>query len=160
MKAAAPAVTGGANVPNLTAPPPPGHTDQVYSLAITPDGKFLASGSADKMVKLWNVATGEPVRAFVMPGLKPDGTAHPGFVQGVRFTPDGTKLVSVGSAPKNAGYVAVWNVADGKPLAAHTLPLGPIHSVDVTADGTAVIGCGPKVRGMSDSDAVVLPLTK
>ncbi len=160
VKAAAPAVMGTAQVPNLTAPPPPGHTDQVYALAVTPDGKFLASGSADKTVKLWAVATGELVRAFVMPGLKPDGTAHPGFVQGVRFTPDGTKLVSVGSAPKNAGYVAVWNVADGKPLAVHTLPLGPIHSVDVTADGTTVIGCGPKTRGVSDSDAVVLPLTK
>lgn len=161
VKATAPAVVGGVNVPALAAPPPPGHTDQVYSLAITADGKFLASGSADKTVKLWNVATGELVRAFVTPGLKPDGTAHPGFVQCVRFTPDGSKLVSVGTAPKNKGYVAVWSVADGKPLAGYDLAVGPIYSVDVTADGTAVLGCGPKVaRGPTDSEAVVLPLGK
>lgn len=161
VKTIAPAVMSGANVPSLSAPPPPGHTDQVYSLAITTDGKLLASGSADKTVKLWNVTTGELVRSFVTPGLKPDGTAHPGFVQSVRFTPDGSKLVSVGTAPKNKGYLAVWNVADGKPLAGYELAVGPIYSVDVTADGTAVLGCGPKVaRGSTDSEAVVLPLGK
>lgn len=160
VKAAAPAVVGTAQVPSLNLPPPPGHTDQVYALAVSPDGQFLVSGSADKTVKLWNLATGELVRAFVSPGLKPDGAAHPGFVQSVRFTPDGTKAVSVGSAPKNMGFVAVWNVADGKRLAAYELPTGPIYSVDVTADGTAVLGCGPKTRGVSDSDAVVLPLAR
>jgi WD40 repeat protein len=160
VKAAAPAVLGTAQVPSLNLPPPPGHTDQVYALAVSPDGQFLVSGSADKTVKLWNLATGELVRAFVSPGLKPDGAAHPGFVQSVRFTPDGTKAVSVGSAPKNMGFVAVWNVADGKRLAAYEMPTGPIYSVDVTADGTAVLGCGPKTRGVSESDAVVLPLTK
>ncbi|MCU0705696.1 MAG: hypothetical protein MUF18_17140 [Fimbriiglobus sp.] len=159
VKKLAPTVASAAQVPSLNLPPHPGHTDQVYSLAITPDGKLLASGSADKTVKLWNMATGELVRAFVTPGLKPDGTAHPGFVQSVRFTPDGTKLVSVGTAPRNKGYLAVWNVADGKPLAAHELPIGPIYAVDVAADGTAVLACGPKVtRGPTDSEAVVLPL--
>lgn len=161
VKKLAPAVAGGAQVPSLNSPPPPGHTDQVYSLAITPDGKFLASGSADKTVKLWNVATGELVRSFVTPGLKPDGSAHPGFVQGVRFTTDGSKLLSVGTAPKGKGYLAVWNVADGKPLAGYELAVGPIYSVDIAADGTAVLGCGPKAsRGPTDSDAVVLPLPK
>jgi WD40 repeat protein len=35
-----------------------GHTDDVWSVAFSPDSKLLASGSADKTVKLWNVTTG------------------------------------------------------------------------------------------------------
>jgi WD40 repeat protein len=160
MKAASPMVLGGAGQAVLSQPPSPGHTDQVYSLAITADGKYLASGSADKTVKLWNPATGELVRAFANPTLKVPTDSHPGFVQCVKFTPDGSKLVSVGTAPKNKGYLAVWNVADGKLLAGYELAVGPIYSVDVTADGTAVLGCGPKTRGTSESEAVVTPLPK
>lgn len=160
VKAAAPSVVSAAATVSLAAPPPPGHTDQVYSLAISPDGKLLASGSFDRTVKVWNVATGELVRALVTPGLKPANSAHPGGVQCVRFTPDGTKLVSVSTAPRNKGTVAVWNVAEGKQLAFHELANGPIYSVDMAADGTTVLGCGPKVRGQTESDAVVIILPK
>ena len=54
--------------------------------------------------------------------------AHPGWVYGLRFTPDGKFLVSAGNAPKNQGYLAVWNVADGKMLYGEELPLGPFYS--------------------------------
>ena len=36
-------------------PPLTGHTDAVYSVAFSPDGKTLASGSSDRSVRLWNV---------------------------------------------------------------------------------------------------------
>lgn len=159
VKTVGPALTSAASTVGLNSPPPPGHTDQVYTLAITADGKFLASGSFDRTIKLWNVATGELVRTFVTPAFKPTGSGHPGAVQCLKFSPDGTKLVSVGTAPKGKGYLAVWNVADGKSLSGYELALGPIYSVDVTADGLAVLGCGPKApRGATDSDAVVIPL--
>jgi WD40 repeat protein len=154
--AAAPGVVGGANGFQLSLPPSPGHVDQVYSLALSADGKLLASGSADKTVKVWNPATGELVRALVNPHLK--GGSHPGFVQGVRFTPDGSKLVSVGGAPKYKGYVAVWAVADGKLVGGGEVPFGTVYAVDVTADGKAVLGCGPKARGETASDAVAVSL--
>ncbi len=161
VKAAGPAAFGGLWAAGVSVPPPPGHTDQVYSLTLDKDGKYLASGSADKTVKLWDAKTGELVRTFVNPTLKVTTDSHPGFVQSVKFTPDGTKLVTVGTAPKNKGYVAVWSVADGKLLAGYEMAVGPMYSVDVTADGHAVIGCGPKqARGGTDSEAVVIVLPK
>ncbi len=139
----------------------PGHSDAVYALALSPDGKVLASGSADRTVKLWNPTTGELIREFkntVDPKLK--DVAHPGYVQGLKFTPDGTRLVTVGTAPRNKGYLAVWAVADGKQLSGQELDLGPLHAVDVRADGLIVLGCASKVRSQSAADAILLPLPK
>ena len=42
-----------------------GHTDWVYCMAASPDGKCLASGSADGTVKLWNGADGKPLATLV-----------------------------------------------------------------------------------------------
>lgn len=154
--AAAPGVVGGANGFVMTQPPPPGHLDQVYALAVTADGKRLASGSADRTIKLWDPASGALLRTLTNPTLK--AGAHPGFVQGVRFTTDGSKLVSVGGAPKLKGYVAVWDVAAGKLLSGVEVPFGMVYAVELRADGTAVLGCGPKQRGATDSEAVVVKI--
>jgi WD40 repeat protein len=148
----------------LTAPPEPGHLDQVFALAFTKDGKYLATGSSDRTVKLWEAKTGQFVRDFPNPALKPQGhdrppPSHPGFVHCVRFTPDGSKLISAGTAPRGQGYLAVWSVTDGKLLAGQELPVGPIYSFDLTADGKSVVlGCGPKSRSQTESEAVVVPL--
>jgi WD40 repeat protein len=42
-----------------------GHTDWVYSVAVTPDGAKLASGSADGTVKLWNTADNRLLATFI-----------------------------------------------------------------------------------------------
>src|ERR671938_254744 len=42
----------------------PGHTDIVKTLAWSPDGKFIASGSWDKTVQVWNAATGAKVYTY------------------------------------------------------------------------------------------------
>jgi WD40 repeat protein len=49
-----------------------GHTDWVYALAASADGKTLASGSWDGEVRLWNLADGKAIRTFLAaPGFKP-----------------------------------------------------------------------------------------
>ncbi len=78
-----------------------GHSDQVRSVAFSPDGKTLASGSDDKTVKLWNVADGKELRSL---------SGHSSIVTSVAFSPDGKTLASV-SWDKT---VKLWNVADGK----------------------------------------------
>ena len=53
-----------------------GHKDWVYSLAISRDGKTIASGSWDGEVRLWNSADGKLIRSFIAaPGYKPAQTA-------------------------------------------------------------------------------------
>lgn len=150
------------------APPPKkdegpfGHRDQVFALALSKDGKFLASGSSDRSVKLWDVATAKVVREFQNPDLKPvfpsePAPSHPGWVHAVRFSPDGAQLVTAGAAPRGKSYVAVWNAADGKRLFGAEREFGPIHSLALAPDGTKmVIGFVGVPRAKPDGGAAVL----
>jgi WD40 repeat protein len=141
---------------------PFGHRDQVFSLALSKDGKFLASSSSDRSVKLWDVAAGKVVREFQNPDLKPvfpgePAPSHPGWVHAVRFSPDGAQLVTAGAAPRGKSYIAVWNAADGKRLFCAERDFGPIHSMALTPDGSKmVIGFMGVPRARVEGGAAVL----
>lgn len=150
------------------APPPKkddgpvGHRDQVFSVALSKDGKYLASASSDKCVKLWDVATGKVVRDFANPDLKPvfpnePTPSHPGWVHAVRFTPDGAQLVTVGAAPRGRSYIAVWSVSDGKRLFGAERDFGPIHTLALTPDGTKMaVGFAGVPRNKVEPGALLL----
>lgn len=142
---------------------PKGHHDGVFSIAFSPDGKQIVSGSSDRTIKVWNVADGAFVREFVNSTLKAapmqPPAAHPGWIYYLRFMADG-KLVSVGGAPRNHGYIAVWNPVDGKLVTGKEFSLGPFYGVSVTADGNFAIACGPRGRQIPQADAVLLKLAK
>jgi WD40 repeat protein len=82
-----------------------GHTDWVVTVAFSPDGKTLASGSHDGTVLLWDVATGRQVRAIE------DHRLHgkPFEVVSVAFSPDGKRVASASSDKT----VRVWEVSTG-----------------------------------------------
>ena len=65
--------------PRATLPVLRGHTSYVYPVAYSPDGRWIASGSWDNTVRLWDAATGEPCATL----------PHPGVVHGLAFSPDG-----------------------------------------------------------------------
>lgn len=74
-----------------------GHTEPVLAMALSPDGKRLATGSADKTVRLWNPESGMP-----------DGVikAHDGPVHGLAWSADG-RFLATSSADKT---VKVWKI--------------------------------------------------
>lgn len=84
-----------------------GHSRVVSSIAMSPDGKMIASGSNDTTVRLWNVKTGEHLHTFA------EGNRG---VRSVAFSPDGETLASSSDA------VRLWNVNTGRLL--HTLRKG------------------------------------
>jgi WD40 repeat protein/tetratricopeptide (TPR) repeat protein len=71
------------------------------SVAFSPNGQLLLTGSLDNRALLWNVRTGEEIRSF--PG-------HEISVWSVAFSPDGQKVATGSSS------VRVWDVATGKQL--------------------------------------------
>src|SRR5262249_4678627 len=140
-----------------------GHREAVFCTAISPDGKQFASGSSDRTIKLWDIAAGNVIREFVNPSGKNASmsslyaVAHPGWVYSLRLTNDGKYLVSAGNAPRNKGFLAVWNVADGRLMYSQEYALGPIYSVAVSPDGKLLaLACGSPMRQSSDGYGYVL----
>ena len=114
-----------------------GHADGVASVAFSPDGKILASGvgdaffpeffpeSSDNRVKLWDVASGEPIASL---------GGHTGEVWSVAFSPDGTMLASAGGTFDNT--VKLWDVDSAEPTATLKGHTDVVSSVTFLFDGT------------------------
>jgi hypothetical protein len=90
-----------------------GHTEDVYSVAFSPDGKQVLSGSGDNTMnmKLWDVASGREIRTFS------GHTNERGFgdtrgVTSVAFSPDGQQVLS--GSPD--GKVKLWDTASGREI--------------------------------------------
>ncbi|KIK66938.1 hypothetical protein GYMLUDRAFT_156943, partial [Collybiopsis luxurians FD-317 M1] len=105
-----------------------GHTDWVWSVACSPDGKRILSGSADKTIQIWNAETGTPIGEPLQ--------GHTDWVGSVVFSPDGKRIVS-GSGDKT---IRIWNAETGspigEPLQGHT---DGVSSVAFSPDGRRIV---------------------
>src|SRR5439155_16005636 len=96
----------------------PVHPGRVWQVAFAPDGRTLATTSdGDSKVRIWDVATGLPRRAFSF-----DVVALFGMT--VAFSPDG-KRIAVGGSSKTSGrksrtsdgdIIGIWDINGGDPL--------------------------------------------
>ncbi|KIM73369.1 hypothetical protein PILCRDRAFT_15275 [Piloderma croceum F 1598] len=84
----------------LTAGPFEGHTDSVSSVAFSPDGQQIVSGSSDQTVRVWDVKMGELTAG--------SWEGHTGWVSSVAFSPNGQQIV-LGSDEKT---VRMWDAKD------------------------------------------------
>ncbi|TDD29099.1 hypothetical protein E1287_31600 [Actinomadura sp. KC06] len=75
-----------------------GHTDHVYSVAFSPDGRTLASGGKDGTVRLWDVSAVRPVAVL---------DDYPNQVEAVAYSPDGKLLAAAGMG----ATIQFWDTA-------------------------------------------------
>ena len=105
-----------------------GHTGLVLSVAFSPDGTRVLTGSWDETAKLWDAETGQEIRTF---------RGHTREVHSVAFSPDGTRVLT-GSSDDTA---KLWDAETGQEIRTfrHT---GGVHSVAFSPDGTRVLTGG------------------
>jgi WD40 repeat protein len=108
-----------------------GHTDPVRSVAFSPDGKRIVSGSDDRTLRLWNANTGQPIGDPLQ--------GHQDTVRSVAFSPDGKRIVS-GSDDMT---LRLWDAQSGQPIGApltgHT---EGVSSVAFSPDGKSIVSGG------------------
>ncbi len=105
-----------------------GHKDWVQSVAFAPDGKWFASASLDKTIKLWVTATGSLL-----------GTLQQSYaVNSVAISSDGTWLASAG----DDGTVRLWEARTGTPRGALSGPNYAVYVVAFSPDGKLVAAAG------------------
>ena len=114
-----------------------GHSERILSIAVSPDGRSVLSGSLDKTVRLWELASGKEVRRF---------EDLPTGVLSVAFSPDGQRALSgSGSILRDsegayspAGFdsvLRVWDVASGREIACLEGQTHALTSVTFAPDG-------------------------
>ena len=106
-----------------------GHSDSIYAVAFSPDARTLATASYDKLIKLWDVATGQELKTL---------KDHIDAVYAVAFTPDGKRLISAGADRT----VKVWNPETGEKLYTLTEATDGINAMVVSPDGKRVAAAG------------------
>ncbi len=117
-------------LPNNKFPPLPSRVKEgnvwVTSVAFSPDGRFVLTGSRDRSAQLWDAATGKPLRRFA---------GHQGDISSVAFSADG-RLVLTGS---DDGTARLWNVESGTEVRRFAGHLSQVCGAAFTADGQKVV---------------------
>ncbi|MBL8799110.1 MAG: hypothetical protein JNM56_34815, partial [Planctomycetia bacterium] len=107
----------------------PAHGDLIHDLAFSPNGQILATTGYDRLIKLWDAATGNEIRTL---------RDHSDTVYGLAFSPDGRLLAS--AAADRA--VKVWDVATGRRLYTLADATDWVYAVAWSPDGKHLAAAG------------------
>ncbi len=95
-----------------------GHSLEILSVKFSPNGQYLATGSADSTINIWKIETGQVVQTL---------TGHLDRVLCVSYSPDGNLLASSSSDET----IKLWDLATGECLNTYK-PLPPYAGMDIT----------------------------
>ena len=101
------------------------HGDQVYAVQFSPDGAMLATGANDRLVRIWDLRTGDILRILA---------GHTDSVTSVSYTPDGQTLLSSGDTT-----VRLWDVASGTEIKRFEGHEGLVFSATFSPDFSKIV---------------------
>lgn len=120
------------------------HANSIQALAVSADGRLLATGDRDGTVRVWQTSDG--TRAHEI-----DGIGHP--ITALVFHPDGARLVTADRKPQKPRLI-VWDFHQGQQLRTIDVPQlsayrryediewGGIRGITISADGRILVACG------------------
>jgi WD40 repeat protein/serine/threonine protein kinase len=113
------------------------HQSEVSAVAVSPDGRLLATASADGTAQIWNLATGAPASAPLrhVPPSPTDSLDKSEAIYSVSFSPDGHRVVTGGEDQT----ARIWDVHTGHPLGTPMRHDGPVYDVAFSPDGQKIL---------------------
>jgi WD40 repeat protein len=102
------------------------HESRVWSVAFSPNGEILISGSEDKTIKLWNAKTGECLQTL---------QGHANWIKSIAFSPDG-RLFASGSFDQT---VKLWDAQTGDCLSTLQAHASTVTAVAFSPDGQKLV---------------------
>jgi WD40 repeat protein len=103
-----------------------------WALALSPDGKILASTNPDRSLRLWDTATGKELAEL---------KGHTDTIWTVAFSPDGKLLASAG----DDGTIRLWDPVSGKEQHRFGQHYGHVRSLAFSPDGKTLVSAGSKI---------------
>ncbi|MEH2164341.1 MAG: serine/threonine-protein kinase [Nostoc sp.] len=103
-----------------------GHENSVLSIAISPDGKTIASSGGNGTIKLWNLATGKQISSL---------NTYSQQVNTVVISPNGKTLVSA----SDDSTIKVWDLKTGKQIRTLAGHSDSVHALAISADSETLI---------------------
>lgn len=114
------------------------HTSDISTLALSPDGNYVASGSWDRLINIWELDTGRLIKTL---------KGHQSWVRSVIFHPEGDYLISASGDNKREEYaVKIWSVQSGRIIRTISDFMNDVNQVVISPDGNTLLSVSSESR--------------